>query len=428
MLGAARPDDDTRDAPVGEDPCKRQRRHVDPALARGLCEPFEPVVHRVVVEMPVRLRTQRHSRSRGRRLAASVLPGQPAALERAEDDERDAPLRTERKNLPLGFPIQQREGVLHDRHRRNGQRLLRPGPVDVAGPDRADTAGVEELGEGLDGLRDRRVWIRLVDHVRVHPLDPEPVEAPLDLPQDPVAVETAVGRIADDRMEDLRRERRPIPSVGHPPPDPGLAPPAAVRVGRIEPGEPQLPGSVHQGERLFFRLTLPEEGACRADPAEVSASEDEAVQRFSEYDSSSSGCWPSSAPLEPASAAGSPSGVVSAGGPESCVSASASGDSPPAFATCLSSAVSTSCTCWFTIGWSTRWPMLPTGPAMRTSASQRIVVPSPSSSRLNDVCMFIIAPTPFPFARSCEYSGGRSSVFVKSMLIFRPPSPSGILT
>ena len=47
---------------------------------------------------------------------------------------------------------------------------------------------------------------------------------------------------------------------------------------------------------------------------------------------------------------------------------------PAASRTCSSSAASTFPTCWFTIGWSTRWPIEPTGPAIETSASQAIFV------------------------------------------------------
>ena len=42
--------------------------------------------------------------------------------------------------------------------------------------------------------------------------------------------------------------------------------------------------------------------------------------------------------------------------------------------------------------------------------------------------MFIIAPTPLPFAFIEANSGGRSSSFSKSIVIFRPPRPSGTFT
>ncbi len=96
--------------------------------------------------------------------------------------------------------------------------------------------------------------------------------------------------------------------------------------------------------------------------------------------------------------------------------------------TCWSSAASTWFTCCLTIGCSTRWPIAPTGPAIDTSAAQSIFVPSSSGSSVNDVCMFIIAPTPLPFACRLENSGSRSSVFSNSTVIASPPRPSGTFT
>ena len=74
--------------------------------------------------------------------------------------------------------------------------------------------------------------------------------------------------------------------------------------------------------------------------------------------------------------------------------------------TCSSSAPRTCCTCWFTIGCRTRWPIEPTGPAIFTSAAQAIAVPpSAASESVNDVCMFIIAPTPLPLTRELRELG-----------------------
>ena len=42
--------------------------------------------------------------------------------------------------------------------------------------------------------------------------------------------------------------------------------------------------------------------------------------------------------------------------------------------------------------------------------------------------MLMIAPTPLPFAFRLACSGGRDSVFSKSMLIFMLPRPSGTFT
>src|SRR5207253_8736712 len=61
--------------------------------------------------------------------------------------------------------------------------------------------------------------------------------------------------------------------------------------------------------------------------------------------------------------------------------------------------------------YTTLFRSLPSGPATRTSASQRIDVCSPCASRWNCVSMLTIAPTPCPFAERREYSIGRSSVF-----------------
>src|SRR5207302_1806276 len=78
---------------------------------------------------------------------------------------------------------------------------------------------------------------------------------------------------------------------------------------------------------------------------------------------------------------------------------------PAASATCLSSAVRTLFTCWLTIGCRTRWPIEPTGPAIRTSASHFMSVPPPLSLSVNAVSMFMIAPTPLPWACSFVNSG-----------------------
>jgi len=65
---------------------------------------------------------------------------------------------------------------------------------------------------------------------------------------------------------------------------------------------------------------------------------------------------------------------------------------------------------------------------MRTSASQSIFVPPPSSLRLKAVFMLSIAPTPLPLIARRANSGSRSSVFSMSMVMPSAPSPSGIFT
>ena len=82
-----------------------------------------------------------------------------------------------------------------------------------------------------------------------------------------------------------------------------------------------------------------------------------------------------------------------------------------------------------TIGCRIRWPIEPTGPAIFTSAAHFIAVtPAPASLRSNEVTMFMIAPTPSPFAASSACSGSRSASFSKLIFMRSPPRPSGILT
>ena len=85
-------------------------------------------------------------------------------------------------------------------------------------------------------------------------------------------------------------------------------------------------------------------------------------------------------------------------------------------------------TCEFTIGWITRWPIAPTGPAIETSAAHFIAVPPSASASSNCVSIESSAPTPLPFAASLAYSGGRSSILSKAIDIFSEPSPSGTAT
>src|SRR5207302_3533336 len=90
------------------------------------------------------------------------------------------------------------------------------------------------------------------------------------------ARETAVPARVHGR-ERLRRDLRPVPRRGDPRTDRGLRAAASVGVGRVDPAEAELPGRVHDRERLLLRLTLPEELRRRADPAEIAAAEDDLV-------------------------------------------------------------------------------------------------------------------------------------------------------
>ncbi len=106
----------------------------------------------------------------------------------------------------------------------------------------------------------------------------EPPEAALELAPHARGREAAVAARLH-RVEDLRREDELVPTDtarAEPPPDRGLAAPAAVGVGGVEAPDPELPGGVHDRERLLLRLPLAEELGRGADPAEVAAAEDHA--------------------------------------------------------------------------------------------------------------------------------------------------------
>jgi hypothetical protein len=254
------------------------RSHATGGLETAECTP-----HGVVVdEVAVRLGPLRHPRSCGRGLAAAVLPGQPAARERAERREPEAALRAEGKHLALGLALEQRIGVLHPVHPRSAgagiDRLRKLRAVDVAHADCAHLALPDHRPERAERLCDRDVGIPVVQQVERHPLDAEPSQAALELPPHARGRETVVLALAH-RVVRLRREDDPAANVGpfraQPVADVRLATAAAVGVGGVERGDAGLPRRVHQRERLGAALTLPEECGRRADAAEVAAAEDE---------------------------------------------------------------------------------------------------------------------------------------------------------
>src|SRR5262249_5323777 len=130
---------------------------------------------------------------------------------------------------------------------------------DVAAPPGADQAVLEQRGERRERLLDGRLRIGLVRQVEVDPIDTEPREARLDLPQHALTGEPEVGPVLH-RVEGLRRDPRAVAARLEPLADPGLAAPAAVGVGVVEPAEPERPAGVHDVERLLAGLALAEEG------------------------------------------------------------------------------------------------------------------------------------------------------------------------
>src|SRR5581483_2477410 len=184
-------------------------------------------------------------------------------------------------HVDLVAPVEQRVRVLHERRSSTLERLADAGRVVVREPPRADEALLDEPLEAGDGVRERRAGVRLVCEVEIDTLDAEPAEARLELPPDPVGREPGVGGIADGRVEDLRRQGRPVPPLGDPAPDPRLAAAAAVAVGRVEPRDARVPGAVHDPHRLVLRDALTEERGRGADAAEVAAAERDPFERHS---------------------------------------------------------------------------------------------------------------------------------------------------
>src|SRR5262249_19337777 len=195
------------------------------------------------------------------------------------------------------------------------------------------------------------------------------------------------------RSDDPPADREALRLAGHershagrrPRLHPVLSPP------RVRLGEPDRvhPGLVHRARRREHLVERLHRELHDADPKRLHAQFSVEVvgpSGSASYASGETGLTPSSAPC----VAGSPPRAI------------ASWAWPP-------SAVRTCCTCWFTIGWSTRCPIEPTGPRILTSALHAMAVPpSAASESVNDVSMFIIAPTPLPLTASFANSGSRS--------------------
>ena len=109
-------------------------------------------------------------------------------------------------------------------------------------------------------------------------LDPEPLEARLELADDPLGREPVVGARVH-RVVRLGREHRANAPAPHPGADHPLAAAAAVGVGGVEVVDPLLPRGVHQRERLVLAQPLTEQLGRRADAAEVAAAERDARDR-----------------------------------------------------------------------------------------------------------------------------------------------------
>jgi hypothetical protein len=114
-----------------------------------------------------------------------------------------------------------------------------------------------------------------VGEIQVNVVDSEPVEARAELAGCPVRLQAMV-RASLHRVECLGRELRLDPAGGDPAPNRLLAAATAVGVGGVEMDDARLPGRVHQLERLVLVKPLAEELRCRADPAEIAATQGDA--------------------------------------------------------------------------------------------------------------------------------------------------------
>ena len=110
--------------------------------------------------------------------------------------------------------------------------------------------------------------------IEIDGVDAEAVEAGLDLSPDARTCEPVIGSRVH-RVERLGCDLRAHAVPRHPLADRRLALSAAVRVGGVEGRDAELPGRVHDAERLVLALTLSEELGCRADSAEIAAAEND---------------------------------------------------------------------------------------------------------------------------------------------------------
>ena len=123
----------------------RERSRGRPPLAGALLERLERVEDPVVLEVEVRVGAHRHPRARRRLLAAAVLPGQPAARERAVRRVAEPFPDADPDRLLLVLALEQGVGVLGPVRTAVPECFLEPGGVDVAAAVGPDPALFDEL-------------------------------------------------------------------------------------------------------------------------------------------------------------------------------------------------------------------------------------------------------------------------------------------
>ena len=165
-----------------------------------------------------------------------VLAGQHALGERRPHDLRDAVALAQRDHLGLGPAPQHRVLRLAGdelRHAGHVERRLDPVRRPLAEADVARLAGLDDLGQRLHRLLERRVVVVAVALVEVDVVGLQPLQRGVDLLVDLLAREAAVAPA--HREVDLGRERERVARVAGEDLAPGaLGRAAAVHVGGVE--------------------------------------------------------------------------------------------------------------------------------------------------------------------------------------------------
>ena len=269
LLGLRRTGDHGRDPVDRGEPADRELEQ-RVAAAGGerlqLLGPREPLVAEPAVVQPA------EPRSLGLGLAAPVLAGQEAALEREVGDVAHPELARERQHGRLVVAVDQAEEVLHRDDRavaglREGGRLLEVAGLDVREPEPAHLALDHELVHRAEGLVERGDAVGTVVVVEVDVVAAEALERRVDRP--PHVLARAAGSVPVRSLHvhaELRRDDEVVRAAGEGLPDDALAGARSVDVGGVEERDAGIDRS---GENLERRVTVDpaaEVVAAEADP------------------------------------------------------------------------------------------------------------------------------------------------------------------
>ncbi len=205
MGGFGCPDDRRAHARLREQPRDGDLRRSDAAFAGDRRDRVDHGLVRFAIE-PV----AGHDRVRASRTCAAAARQQPTA-DRAVRDQAHAFLAAQRNHFPLLFAIQQAVVVLHADEARQAQLV---GTVQQLGEligrhgrsaDVAHLAGLDEIGQCLERLLERRFAIETVDLVQIYVVQAEPTETGIDRLEDVLARQAALVRSRSHRVEQLGR-------------------------------------------------------------------------------------------------------------------------------------------------------------------------------------------------------------------------------